>query len=532
MTTTPTSRPDLLSGRTLFRAGLTLLVLAAVFFLRYTIEQGWIGPLARVALAAGGGIVMIGAGLGVAQRRAAYGILLQGAGVAVLFLTAFAAHDHYALTSTTEAFIQLVAVAGLTIVLAHHSDSEFLAGMGLGAAAASPALIDGRMAVPGAETAYLVLVGGVSTVLFFRSGWWRAHTVAAIAVLASAVFDLGGSVDVNPSHAVALEFSLLIAWAMAVVVPLAGTFTRTGPAIARIALSVITSSVGSLVLYAGTRMIFFDSGTRPTWTMLALGLSLLHLVAARGLVALPEAQGVAHSQYIPAVVLAVVAAVEGLTGDWVLVGLAALATGLVIAGHRGGPRRLADAGHLLFVTTAVMTVGMTAIVTGGTRVLSQLVPGLIVLASGALIGWFVRSTSDRDLSPVYLGGAYLGALAWLAVEFPRLGADGLAWVTAGWSIIGVAAIVIGRLVASRITVGAGFAAVGLALGKLFFVDLAEASPIVRIALFSGVGLLLVAGGYWLGDWSLDDTEPDEADPHQTISDPTAPHAPVPPEMEG
>lgn len=511
MTTTPTSGPDFLSGRTLFRAGLTLLVLAAVFFLRYTIEQGWIGPLARVALAAGGGLVMIGAGLGVEHRRAAYGILLQGAGLAVLFLTAFAAHDHYALTSTTEAFIQLVAVAGLTIVLAHRSDSELLAGLGLGAAAAAPALIDGRMALPGAETSYLALVGGISTVLFFRSGWWRAHTVAAVAVLTSAAIDLGGSFDVDASHAIALEFALVLAWVMAVVVPLASTFTRTGPAVARIALPIITSSVGSLVLYAGTRTIFFDSGSRPTWTMLALGLSLLHLAAARFLLALPEATSVAHSQYIPAVILAVVAAVEGLTGDWVLVGLAALATGLVISGHRGAPRRLADAGHLLFATTAVMTVGVTAIVTGGTRVLSQLVPGAIVLTCGALIGWFLRSTNDRDLSPIYLVGAYLGALAWLAVELPRLSADGLAWVTAGWSIIGVASIIVGRLVSSRVTVGAGFSAVGLALGKLFFVDLAEASPIVRVALFSGVGLLLVAGGYWLGDWSLDDTESGAAD---------------------
>lgn len=506
MTTSPTSRPDFLSGRTLFRAGLTLLVLAAVFFLRYTIEQGWIGPLARVALAAGAGVVMIGAGLGVARRRTAYGILLQGAGVAVLFLTAFAAHDHYALTSTTEAFIQLVAVAGLTIFLAHRSDSELLAGLGLGAAAASPALIDGRMALPGAETVYLLLVGGISTVLFFRSGWWRAHIIAAGAVLASAALDLGGSIVVSTGHAIALEFSLLIAWAMAVLVPLAGTFTWTGPAVARIALPIVTSSVGTLVLYAGTRLIFNDSGTRLTWTVLALGLSLLHLVVARSLVARPEAKSLAHSQYIPSVVLAIVAAVEGLTGDWVLVGLAALATGMVMAGHRGGPHRLADAGHLLFATTAVMTVGVTAIVTGGTRVLSQLTPGAIVIASAALIGWFVRSTSDRDLSPVYLGGAYLGALAWLAVELPRLGTDGLAWVTAGWSIIGVASIVIGRVVTSRVTVGAGFAAVGLALGKLFFVDLAEASPIVRIALFSGVGLLLVAGGYWLGDWSLEDAE--------------------------
>jgi uncharacterized membrane protein len=56
--------------------------------------------------------------------------------------------------------------------------------------------------------------------------------------------------------------------------------------------------------------------------------------------------------------------------------------------------------------------------------------------------------------------------------------------------------------------GSGFATVGLAVGKLFLVDLAEASPLARIGLFAGVGILLVAGGYWLGDWSLDSNDID------------------------
>ncbi len=209
-------------------------------------------------------------------------------------------------------------------------------------------------------------------------------------------------------------------------------------------------------------------------------------------------------QFVPAVTLTAAAVVEAMTGDWVLVGLAALSVGLVIAGHQGIERRLADAGHVLFLLTAVTLVGMTAIVTGDTREPGQLLPGLLVLVAAAGIGWLVRDTDDHDLSPVYLAGAYFGTIAWTAVEFPRLGSDGLAWVTAGWAVLGVGSIVAGRLVESRPALGAGFATVGLALGKLFFVDLAEASPVTRIALFASVGLLLVIGGYWLGDWS-DDT---------------------------
>ena len=42
---------DLLSGRTLFRLGLALVILSVTFLFRYSIQQGWFGPLARVGMA-------------------------------------------------------------------------------------------------------------------------------------------------------------------------------------------------------------------------------------------------------------------------------------------------------------------------------------------------------------------------------------------------------------------------------------------------------------------------------------------------
>jgi uncharacterized membrane protein len=516
MTTTSPSKPDLLSGRTLFRAGLALLVLATAFFLRYSIEQGWIGPVARVALAAGAGSLLIGAGMAVGGRREAYGVLLQGTGAAVLFLTGYAAHHHYELTSPTEGFLQLAAVSALTLALARRSSSELLAGIGLGTAAAAPALIDGRISLLGAETAYLATIGALSTVLFFKAGWWRSHTVAASAILASVLVDLG-AFTVAGEAAFALQAGLVMAWLMLVVVPLAATVTRVGPLVSRRALPIVTTSFGSLAFYAGTRLIFAGSGNRLSWTLLALGLVGAHLLAARALRA-PAESTVARVQYVPAVTLTVAAVVEAMTGDWVLVGLAAVAIGLVVAGHQGIERRLADAGHVLFVLTAVMLVAVTAIVTPNTREAVQLLPGLLVLAAAVAIGWLVRGTDDHDLSPVYLAGAYFGTMAWTAVELPRLGQDGLAWVTAGWTVLGVVAIIAGRLLESRSAVSAGFAAVGLALGKLFFVDLAEASPITRIALFAGVGLLLVGGGYWLGDWSVDADAQDHPNESRAIDE--------------
>jgi uncharacterized membrane protein len=421
----------------------------------------------------------------------------------VLFLTGYAAHDHYGLTSTTEAFLQLVVVAVLTLVLAFRSESELLATIGLTAAAAAPTLIEGRMAALGAETGYIALVGAVSTVLFFRYGWWRTHLAAAAALMVSVTIDLIPADLDDRALAMALESALIITWLMLVAAPLAGTILRTGPHVARVTVPIITSSLGTLLLYAGTRLIFSDVEGRLGWSAFAMGLAAAHLLVRRVVARNAEASAVASAQLIPAVTLTVVAMVEGLTGDWVLVGLALLALALVFAGHKGGHRRLADAGHLLFLVTGAMAVGAAAIVTGDVRTFAQLVPGAAVLTTAAVIGLLVRRTEDDDLAAVYLGGAYGGALLWAAAEFPRLGSDGLAWVTVAWSTVGIGAIVAGRLVPSRLVLGSGFATVGLAVGKLFFVDLAEASPLARIGLFAAVGVLLVGGGYWLGDWSFD-----------------------------
>jgi hypothetical protein len=425
MTNTHSPKPAFLSGRTLFRVGLALLVLSAVFFLRYSIEQGWLGRLARVALAGGAGLSMIGVGLWIAKR--AYGLMLQGAGAAVVFFTVYAAHDHYGLTSTTDAFVQSMAAAALTLALAHRNRSELLAGLGLVGAAA----------------------------LFFREGWIRMQVGTGLALLAAVLIDVVPLDD--RAMALALESVLVVTWVMLVVAPLMGCLI--GDRLAHTTTAIITSSVGTLGLYEGTRAIFVDVQNRLLWASLALGLAALHLLASRELGRRLQSAAVGAGQFIPAVTLALVATVEGLTGDWVLAGSSVLALALVFAGHHGVHRRLSDAGHVLFFVTAVLGVGAAAIVTGDTRAPSQLVPGLVVLATAATIGVAIRRTDDQDLSSLYLAAAYFATLLWMAVEIPRLGSEGLAWVTAGWAVIGIAAIVVGRLANRRNVLGSGFATV-------------------------------------------------------------------------
>ncbi len=506
------ARPtDLLTGRTLFRLGLGLVILSVTFLFRYSIQQGWFGPLARVGMAAAAGAIMIGIGLTLSEQRRLYANLLQGGGSAVLYLTAFAAHRQYELLDTTEAFIQLAAVATVTIALALRARSELLAGIGLLGAATAPILVGGRLEVPGGDAAYLAVVGAAATVLLLRMRWLFSYVVAVasitIAVSLEVAWDLLGDLTALsglPPTTPDVVASIALAWALLVGVPLYLAYGPDRGDRISTALPAVTTSFGSPLVYAALYTAFSSEITRPGWALIAAGGAALHAIAGFGL----HHRGrdvVARIQIIPAIVLGILAMSAGLTGDWILVGMAAIAAGAVIGGTRAGIRLLTDLGHAGMALTFIATAITSAIVTTEVRTVGELLPAALVIAIIAVTGvaLWVEESETFDTEQVYFVSAFVGTIGWMLVEFPRLGENGLAAVTAGWSVLGLAAVVAAKVSRSRPILGLGFTTLGIALAKLFLVDLAEASPVARISLFAGIGVALLAVGYWLGDNGVD-----------------------------
>ena len=498
---------DLLSGRTLFRLGLALVILSVTFLFRYSIQQGWFGPLARVGMAATAGAIMIGIGLTLSEHRRLYANLLQGGGSAVLYLTAFAAHQQYELLGTTEAFIQLAAVATVTIGLALRARSELLAGIGLLGAATAPILIGGRLEMPGGDAAYLAVVGIAATILLLRMRWLFSYVVAVASITIAVSIDVAwdlihdlAALSSLPPTTPDIVASIALAWALLVGVPLYLAYGPDRGERISTALPAVTTSFGSPLVYAALYAAFSSEISRPGWALIAAGGSALHAAAGFGL----QRRGrdvVARVQIIPAIVLGILAMSAGLSGDWILVGMAAIASGAVIGGTRAGIRLLTDLGHAGMALTFIATAITSVIVTGDVRTIGDLVPAALVITIIALTGvalWMdVSETFDTE--QVYLLSAFVGTIGWMLVEFPRLGTNGLAAVTAGWAVLGLAAVIVAKVSGSRPVLALGFITLGIAMAKLFLVDLAEASPIARISLFAGIGVALLGVGYWLGD---------------------------------
>lgn len=112
----------------LLRLGVLILVMGMGFFLKYSIDNDWIGPLGQVGLTVlvGVGLVAFGTNL-LGKLFHPFGLGLIGAGFATLYLAAYAAHGFYRLIPIEAAFAWMVFITISIGVLAVRSDGLIIA---------------------------------------------------------------------------------------------------------------------------------------------------------------------------------------------------------------------------------------------------------------------------------------------------------------------------------------------------------------------------------------------------------------------
>lgn len=167
--------------------GLTV-ALAAVFFFRFAIDQGYLTPLTRVVLGLIGGGLLLSAGEWVLRRPIGANSVvktdyvppaLTAAGLFAIFVSLFAAHSLYGLIGSSAAFIALGLTAYAAIGLALRQ-GWFVALLGILGGYVVPALIDSPDANAPALFIYLfALTLAALAVMVWRR--WRWFSILAIA---------------------------------------------------------------------------------------------------------------------------------------------------------------------------------------------------------------------------------------------------------------------------------------------------------------------------------------------------------------
>ena len=169
-------------------AGIAL-VFAAVFFLRYSIEHGWLGPAIRMAigLAVGTGL-LIACEMRVARGYAVTANALDAAGIAILFATLFASHVLWGLLPEVPTFALMALVTAVAVLLSIRRDSVFIALLGLVGGFATPALLSTGADRPIGLFGYLLLLNVGLAWVAHRKRW---AVLSALCVGFTAIYQWG-----------------------------------------------------------------------------------------------------------------------------------------------------------------------------------------------------------------------------------------------------------------------------------------------------------------------------------------------------
>jgi uncharacterized membrane protein len=152
-------------------AGIAL-VIAAVSFLRYSIDHGWLSPPVRMAIGLLAGVaLLVVCELKAARKYPVTANALDGAGVAVLFATFFSAHVLWQLMPVVPTFMAMALVAATAVVLAIRRDSLFIALLGLVGGFATPFMLSSALDRPLSLFGYLVILNAGLAWVAYRRGW-------------------------------------------------------------------------------------------------------------------------------------------------------------------------------------------------------------------------------------------------------------------------------------------------------------------------------------------------------------------------
>ena len=162
----------IIGGNPLVKIGVLILFLGLAFLLRYATEHAVVPVEWRYAGVAATGIGLLLFGWRWRLKRDNYGLILQGAGIGVLYLTTFAAMKLHPLVPVEMGFVLLIGIAVFAALLAILQDALALAIVATAGGFAAPVMASTGHGNHVALFSYLTLLNlGIVAVAWFKA--WR-----------------------------------------------------------------------------------------------------------------------------------------------------------------------------------------------------------------------------------------------------------------------------------------------------------------------------------------------------------------------
>jgi uncharacterized membrane protein len=164
----------LFGGNTVVRMGVVVLFMGLAFLARYAVENALLPPQLRLAAIGAVGIGLFVFGMRMRKRgseRRGYSLTLQGAGIAVLYLTVFAAFRLYHFLPAAAAFAALGLICLFSAVIALALDALPLAFIGFAGGFAAPVLVSTGQGDHVGLFSYYLLLGAAIAVIAWLKAW-------------------------------------------------------------------------------------------------------------------------------------------------------------------------------------------------------------------------------------------------------------------------------------------------------------------------------------------------------------------------
>lgn len=192
------ARDWLLGGNMIVRIGLVILFVGLSFLANFAANAGLFPIELRLALVGLFGAGLLAIGFNRRTRRPEFGLALQGGGVAVLYLTLFAAARLFDVMPPLAAFVLMVVIAALGVALALLQDARSLALASFAGGFAVPLLIGGEAPTPLPLFAYGTVLNLAILVIARWKSWRALNLLGFFATFAIAT--LWSATSYEPQH--------------------------------------------------------------------------------------------------------------------------------------------------------------------------------------------------------------------------------------------------------------------------------------------------------------------------------------------
>ncbi|MFS2033979.1 DUF2339 domain-containing protein [Polaromonas sp. CT11-55] len=436
-----------LGGNTIVRVGLVILFIGLSFLARYAASAGLFPVELRLAAIGAAAIALLVVGFRKRGDKPGFALALQGAGVAVMYLTVFAAFRLYGLLEPLPAFVLMIVVCGLSCALALLQDSRALAVAAFAGGFAAPLLLStGQGSHVGLFSYYTVLNLAILFIAYKRS--WRVLNVVGF-VATFGVATAWGVLKYAPAHYASAQpflIGFVLIYLFTAILYARNTPTRLGNAV-------------DTMLVFGTPLVGFGlqaglvRGMELGTAFSALGFAALYLLAAMLLArrALAGYRLLIECFIAVGVGFATLAVPLALDAQWTSAVWALEGAGAFWVGMRQARWMARAFGLLLQGVAAMAFLGGLDGAAGGLGHHVYAIPfgnpafiGAMLIALPALqLAWWLRKPLPHSESswakgyagvesqlsvPVYLYGFFFWCLGWLleiARRVPALEADAM-----------------------------------------------------------------------------------------------------------